>query len=134
MPAPNLSRAAFALGSQSIRVRRSTGAWVDGRWSSAFEADLLIRAAVRSNADSPQASAISRRIPGLEGVRTEDTITVLVMPSTPLNVESSMDNGGVSPDRILYRAFWWKVVGETEQDQFGFRRYFAVREQKWSEP
>lgn len=134
MPAPNLSRAAFSQGSQMIRVRRSTGAWVDGHWVTSFEADVLIRAAVRSNADSPQASAISRRIPLPEGTRTEDTITVLVMPSTPLRVESSAENGGVAPDRIVYNSWIWKVVGETAQDQFGFRRYFAVREQKWSEP
>lgn len=133
MPAPNLSRAAFSQGSQITRVRRETGAYVDGRWSRSFEEDVLVRMAVRPNADSPQASAISRRILLPEGTRTEDTITCLVMPSTPLRVEASVDNGGVAPDRILYRGWWWKVVGETEWDQCGFRRYFAVREQKWSE-
>lgn len=133
MPAPRLSRAAFSQGTQVIRVRRSTGAYIDGRWSKSFEQDDLIRMAVRPNADSPQASAISRRILEASGARTEDTITVLVMPSTPLRHEQSQDSGGAAPDRLLFRGWWWKVVGETEWDQVGFRRYFAIREQKWSE-
>jgi hypothetical protein len=132
MPAPNLARAAFSQGSQIIRVRRSTGAYIDGRWTVHGDHDEMIRMAVRPNADSPQASAISRRILGAEGARTEDTITVLVMPSTPLRHEQSQEGGGASPDRILFRNWWWKVVGETEWDQCVFRRYFAVREQKWS--
>lgn len=133
MPAPNLSRAAFSQGSQVCRVRRATGAYVAGRWTPAVDEDVLIRMAVRPNSFSKTSSPFSMRVDLPEGMRTDDTITALVMPSTPLRVESSVDDGGVAPDRILYRGYWWKVVGETEWDQVGFRRYIALREQKWGE-
>lgn len=132
MPAPNLARAAFSQGSQILRVRRTTGAYVGGVWTTSFDHDELIRAAVRPNAASPQASAISTRLLLPEGTRIEDTITVLVMPGNRLYTEASIEDGAASPDRILYAGWWWKVVGETQWDQVGFRRYFAVREQKWS--
>lgn len=133
MPAPNLARAAFSQGSAMIRVRRSTGAYIDGRWVVHGDHDEMIRMAIRPNSFSPSASPFSKRFDEEGGARWWDSITALVMPSTPLRYEQTAENGGISPDRIFFRSTWWKVVGEIAHDENGFRRYIALREPKWGE-
>lgn len=134
MNAPNMTGVIFSQGSHLVRVRRRTGEYVDGRWVEAFEQDLWLRMAVRPNAQSRQASAYAQAMLGEEGMSTVDAVTVIVPATTPLYFERSGVVGGHAADRILWRGWWRKILGEVEWEQCGFLRYFALREQKWGEP
>jgi len=123
-PAPNLARAAFSQGSRIVKVRRSTGALIDGRWVVSGDHDSTIHAAVR-----PITPSLRKLLP--EGRRTEDSITLLTRKT--LTVERTSAGGAASPDRVFYDGWWWEVVGEKSWKENGFYRYVAVRETKGGE-
>ena len=116
-----MARVTMSVGSSNVPVRRSTGAYIGGRWQTQLESDVTIRAAIRPV--SP-----SSRILGAEGMRTEDSITILT--SAKLAVETSNVDGSRDVDRVLWNGLWWKVVGEKDWSANGFRRYLATREDK----
>lgn len=123
-PAPQMSGVIFSQGSRNVRVRRTTGSYVDGRWVERATDDEMVRAAVR-----PVSPSDRKLLP--EGMRTEDSITLLVR--APLRIEHRSDTGASTADRVLVDGLWWRVVGEKSWSQSGFYRYVAIREPKGGE-
>ena len=117
--APNLSAAAFSQGSQLVRVRRSFGTHINGRWVESADQDQMIRMAVR-----PISPSYRKLLP--EGMQTEDSISFLTWE--PLKVERSAANGGSAADRVFVEGWWWVIVGEKPWTPNGFRRYIGIRE------
>ena len=126
MPFPNLARAAFSQGSTLVRVRSFTGAYVAGRWQPAFQSDRFVRAAVR-----PYRAKDRQLFP--EGKRETDAISLLVMPGDRLRIESSIEDGGVAPDWVLWSGWWFKAVTEKDWVENGFIRHTCERIEKWRE-
>lgn len=124
MPAPNVGRALFALGSRRFRVRSGMGDYdPGGRWTETSDSDRMVRAVVR-----PISPSDRRLLP--EGVQTEDSSIFLTRGSVVLKVERSVANGGAVADRVFVEGWWWRVVGEKPWVPNGFRRYLAIREDK----
>lgn len=113
-----------AGGTRLIKVRRSIGDYVDGRWLLRDQSDVVRRLLIRKISPSDL-----KLMP--EGARIEDSVSIST--STPMTLEATSDNAGGTSDRVLYAGWWWRVVAEVAMPEHGRLRYLATREDKAAE-
>lgn len=116
----DMSGIVLANGRETLHVRRSTGALVDGFVEAGGSEDLEIEAAVH-----PISPSDRKLLP--EGVRVEDALTVYTLE--PFVHESTPGNGGRAPDQFFRGGAWWQIHGDSDWTASGngFVHSIAIR-------